>query len=155
MAKLIIRTPYDGLPPADPGVSCTAEESKTVQSHKEYCDIDKQIQLAGSGNILQGNAKTPIYGDFSEVPKDLLSQHALVQQFENDFHQHKPEIRAKFGNNPAKMAEWLQDPKNLEESYTLGLRVKPVEPTPPVDRKALLKETIREILAEANGGSAK
>lgn len=154
MAKPTIRTPYDGLPKAHPGVRCTREESKTVQSHKEYCDIDKQIQLAGSGNILQGNAKAPIYGDFSEVPKDLLSQHALVKQFEEHFHEHKPEIRGRFDNNPAKMAEYLMDPANLEESYTLGLRQKPVKQPETVDHKAILKETIREVIAESNGGSA-
>lgn len=155
MAKLTIRTPYDGLPPEDSGVRCTKEESKTLQSHKEYCDIDKQIALAGAGVLLSGRSKAPIYGDFSETPKDIHSQFQMVKQFEQDFQQHSPEVRARFRNNPSEMAAFLSDPANMEESYKLGLRVKPVVEQAPVDQKAVLKATIREVLNESNGGSAK
>lgn len=128
MAKPIIRTAYDDLPSADPGVKCNKAEGKTIQSHKEYCDIDKQIALAGAGNILLGNAKRPVYADVSELPKDLHSHFQAVKQFEADFLQHTPEVRLRFNNNPAEMAEFLVNPANNEESYTLGLRVKPVVP---------------------------
>jgi len=128
MPKPIIRTAYDDTPSVDPGVKCTKEEGKTIQSHKEYCDIDKQIMLAGAGNILLGNAKKPFYGDFSEMPQTFSEQFALVKKFEADFMQHPADVRLRFNNNPAEMAQFLANPANKEESYKLGLRQKPVDP---------------------------
>jgi len=151
MGKLpIIRTAYDDLQAtADPGVKCTKEESKTIQAHKEYCDIDKQIMLAGAGHILLGNAKTPVYADVSELPKDIHSHFQAVKQFEADFMQHTPEVRLRFDNNPAKMAEFLVNPANMEESYNLGLRVRPVKS--PAEQEAERTEAAKK---GASGASA-
>lgn len=149
----VIRTAYDGLGSNDPGVKCTKDEGKTIQSHKEFCDIDKQIALAGAGSILTGNAKTPLYGDFSQVPTSMHEAFYLSKQFEADFAKHKPEIRSRFDNNPAKMLEFLANPANLEESYALGLRVKPPKPTVPEETKP--KQNEASAAEEAAGAPKK
>lgn len=149
MAKPVIRTPYDGLGSTDAGVACTAQESKTLQSHQEYCDIEKQIKALAPGYLPGSNAKAPVYADLSDTPTSILEAHERMERFKSDFAQHSPEIRLRFDNKPTKMVEFLLDPANMEESYKLGLRKKPIVEPPPVDNKAILKETIRQVLAES------
>ena len=120
----VIRTPYDGLPSADEGIKCTAEESMTVQAHLEFCDIEKNLALAGVQGI---GGKPPVYGDMTQVPNDLHSAHEFMQRMNEDFLKHTPAVRARFENSPYKLATFLLDKANLEESYKLGLRVKPVQ----------------------------
>lgn len=69
-----------------------------------------------------------VYGDFSAPRfKDLTAAHQVVTEAREKFLQMPPELREKFENDPAKLVSYLNDPKNLAQSYELGLRVKPVE----------------------------
>lgn len=148
MATPVIRTPYDGLPSADKGVACTKKEGKTIQSHKEYCDIEKQISQLAPGALPGSNAKAPVYGDISNAPTSILEAHERMRQYELDFAQHAPNVRLRFNNKPAEMVAFLMDPANLEESYKLGLRKKPEVTVVPPDPKVELKKAIREVMAE-------
>lgn len=146
MPNPVIRTPYDGLPTHDPGIRCDKKDTKTNQSHKEYCDIHKQIAQAGAGHLLMGNAKTPVYGDFSEIPKSMHEAFAMVEKFKTEFDQIPAEVRSRFKNNPAEMAAFLQDPKNLEESYKLGLRQKPIQPDNTPDPETVFNNRVKKAM---------
>lgn len=62
-----------------------------------------------------------MYNDLSEVG-DLLSAHESIQKANAVFDSLPAKLRAKFDNQPAKLIEYLQDPKNDAEAISLGLR---------------------------------
>ena len=75
--------------------------------------------------------KTGIYADVSQVP-DLAQALETVTQAQASFDALPSDLRAKFGNSPVQMVEFLRDPKNTEEAIKLGLVNKPEEPPKPV-----------------------
>lgn len=102
--------------------------TKVEQAKKDACDINKIIKRAEKtgfiGDPLQ-KRKTPIFGDFQNVPDYQESLNRVIRM-RNEFESLPADVRAKFKNDPANVIDFLADPKNKEEAIKLGLRAKPV-----------------------------
>lgn len=105
--------------------------SMTEQAHENECDINKIVARAEKGIFPIGNAFSPIFGDFMDV--DLTKMLETTNRARTAFMTLKPEIRARFENDPAKVVEFLHDEKNADEARKLGL----LPPLTPEQVKAL------------------
>lgn len=132
---------YQDTPPDMPGADQTA---------RDQCDInfimrrfEKTGQLADL--IAQGmaNLQGRNFGDFTDMP---TFQEALdiVNHAQDQFSKLDAPVRNRFNNNPALFLDFMNDPKNAEEWYKMGLAVKKPEPpkeTTLADVVQTLKET--------------
>lgn len=71
-----------------------------IQSYGESTDIHKILERYGNGDLAALNRKTPIYGDFSEMPKTLAGYLNLFRDAENAFAQLPSSVRSEFNNSP-------------------------------------------------------
>lgn len=106
--------------------------SMTSQSMADEADINKIMARIQKGQTVLTSVGEPFYGDVSEFG-GLQEAIMKVQDAEDLFMQYPAELRSKFDNDPVKMVEFLEDPKNLDEAIKMGLaEPKPVPVTPPV-----------------------
>jgi len=136
MNKPVIRTPYND-PYEDKGLQCVtldgeAEPLLTIQSEIDNCDINILVErFAKSGVIPNGNAGTPTYGDFSELPSYQESLNVVLSA-QNAFMSLDAKIRKEFDNDPGKFLAFVDDPANADALIKMGLReAPPPAPTPP------------------------
>lgn len=96
------------------------ELSKTDQQWALECDINFIMKkFLNTGQVNHLNHKTGVYADFTEI-KDLQYAHEVVKYADEAFMTLPAEVRKKFENNPTKLLEFLQDPKNYDEGVELG-----------------------------------
>jgi len=109
-----------------PGIS-EFEESQTQQHFKNECNIHEIIERSKRGIMPDQGSRAPIFGDFSVVT-DYQSAYEALAVSEEAFLTLKPEVRARFKNDPAQLLTWLTESNNKEEAIKLGLVDAPVEP---------------------------
>lgn len=107
-------------------------EDLTVQSYKDDSDINVLMRRFGVTGQLPVAAVQPFYGDFSEAV-DYQSALDLIREANASFDALPSEVRRRFGQDPARLMEFLQDPDNRDEAIKLGLIEAPpsVASTPP------------------------
>lgn len=107
------------------------DDGMTKQSFKDECDINSIVKKALRNGLLPDGNVNPMYGDFSDV-KDYQEGLNVVRRAEMQFKSLPAHIRSKFDNDPAKLLEFVADPKNTEEMIELGLAQRivpePIEP---------------------------
>lgn len=101
------------------------DESLTKQEFKEECDVDEILRRASNGQDLSAvlNSRVAQYGDFTNIP-DFRESMDIIARANSMFMQLDWKLRERFGNDPARMMDFLQDEANLDEARKLGL-VKP------------------------------
>lgn len=128
-----IHSIYD--PPAQAGITFT-EESQAQQHFAAEADINNIMRRYQSTGVLvdplhPGTVK-PIFGDFS-VSFDFKTAQNTIIDANRRFEMLPSEIRARFGNDPGALLDFLNDKENRQEAIKLGLLDLPEEPeTPPV-----------------------
>lgn len=108
------------------------EESMTIQSAKQECDINHILRTLSPDEIalrIMQRAPHAQYGDFSNIPS-YREAFDIVQRAERLFMELPWETRERFNNDPQKMVEFLNDSKNRDEAIKLGLV------NPPKDKPA-------------------
>ena len=115
----------------------TGTESLVQQSHAEDADINVIVRRFG----LLGTMPPEVpydprhYGDMGDVP-DLGSALRVVREANERFLALPPDLRFRFGNDPAKLWDFVNDARNTDAAVELGLlkrREEPViTPAPPV-----------------------
>lgn len=106
------------------------EPSMTKQSFTKEADIDYILKkYAETGVVQHGAVGSAMYGDFQDVP---AYQEALdaVMRAQEGFDSLPAQVRTRFGNDPAKLLEFVSDDKNYEEAIKLGLVTKKPDPEP-------------------------
>lgn len=106
--------------------------SMTKQSFVAECDINnilKQFKLTGQITHINEQARTGVYADLPD-PIEFQDALSIVENAERAFASLPSVQRARWDNDPEKFLQFMQDPKNAEEIYRLGLAQKPVEPGP-------------------------
>ena len=112
--------------------------SKTNPDFAKEADINNIIDRFTKTGQLTHVAKTPmVYADQTQLPQDLQSAIHYVKYAEKTFNKLNKKLQNRF-QNPEQLAQYLEDPKNLEEAETLGIiqkRDKPddakkIEPKP-------------------------
>lgn len=95
-------------------------ESLTKQAFKEESDINNVVnRFVQTGDLPTLNDAEPNYGyapsyDFREAME-------VVQNMQENFEEIPAEIRAKFGHNPAKFLEFVENPENTSKLAAMGL----------------------------------
>lgn len=140
-----IRTRYDVHKPGyvnpDPGLNFDPKKpesrSKTLQSEKDACDLNKLMARYEETGLLTdpllGTQRKPMYGDFTGVADyhQLKIKTAAVEQA---FALLPASVRNRFDNDPQKAIDFLSDPKNDEEAIKIGLKLAPpTQPKRPAD----------------------
>lgn len=102
------------------------EPSMTKQSFKDECDVNVIMKRFERTGILP----TPIGGepryldvsavDYVEAMREVANARTLFEEL-------PARLRDRFENDPQRMLEFLEDPKNVEEGRELGL-LRPKEP---------------------------
>lgn len=99
--------------------------SLTHHSQAYETDINNMVKGAVPWSIRQ---KSPFFIDETLLPDNYEELHNLIQSAQQQFMLLPPEIRARFQNDPAKLAQALGDPRRHQELVDLGLIQG--EPTP-------------------------
>lgn len=117
-----------------PRVDTSKDGPITQQSGKEDADINVIVERAKRGALPPvGRDLAPMYGDFTDIPKDLRDCLNMAKLAEDLFMSLDARIRLRFNNDSLEMLDFLNDPANRDEAYKLGLVVKPSLPgVPPV-----------------------
>jgi len=126
------------------------EPSKTIQAAADECNINKMVARYNRTGSYHGIANQPTvrpqFGDFVDVPT-FESAHQIILEATEHFATLPSDVRDRFGNNPAKMLEFLALDTNYDEAVKLGLcDAKPEPPAPIVvevvesEGKTLLKK---------------
>lgn len=109
------------------GTDC-GDEVVTVQASKEECDINVIVKRFGLTGELPENFKMPVSGDFTFVG-DYQSAMQVMRASDQAFMQVPAELRARFGNDPQQLMDFLENVDNRDEALKLGLLQKPPEKT--------------------------
>lgn len=105
--------------------------SRTKQAFADAVNINKIVaRYKKTGMLNHVNGKTPFYGDVSEFV-DYKQAVDMVAEANALFAGMSAQIRERFGNDPAQMIAFLENPANLEEARSLGM-VAPLPVEPPV-----------------------
>lgn len=116
-------------------VSFKEVQSRTKQMFRDGTRIDNVLKRYGTAGVdsamapwlfAQGMASAPFGVDQG---RDYHSQLSAVTSVRQYFEALPSKVRARFGNDPAQMLEFLGDEKNREEAEKLGL-VKAPEKAP-------------------------
>lgn len=111
------------------------DESKTVQSFAQDCDINVLVKRFGitDGAVPPVALDPRFFGDFSDA-LDFRESWDAVRVAEERFGQLPAELRERFGNDPLRLWDFVNNPQNEEKAIELGLLAKsqPV-PAPKVD----------------------
>lgn len=110
----------------DPNALYCDEPTLTQQHLAEECDINEILRRSAISGQLPVNSKVPMYGDFTTVPKSLSEAFSMIAQANALFMALDWQVRERFKNDPQRMIEFLNDPKNHDEAIKLGLVIKPV-----------------------------
>lgn len=100
---------------------------KTDQSFVDKCNAHKIVEnsLRTGRPITHLEKRQMAFHDVSLIG-DLFQNQLKLQEAQKSFMQLHPTLRARFDNSIEKMVNFMNDPRNLEESVTLGLRTKTV-----------------------------
>lgn len=95
-------------------------ENMCDQQYVKECDINNLMRKYVM-NALPDPQKG-VYADMSEV-QDYRSALHIIKKAEDGFLALPSDVRSRFLNDPGKMIEFLQDPKNDEEAIKMQLKV--------------------------------
>jgi phage internal scaffolding protein len=101
--------------------------SLTVQSMAEDVDINVIMKRFGVTGRMPENLRPPMYGDFDEV-FDFRSANDALRNAHESFMAMPAEVRARFGNDPQMLMDFLNVEDNRVEARKLGLLVPEAAP---------------------------
>lgn len=97
-----------------------AGQGRTKQSFKDECDINTIMgRFARTGSLEHLAKRTPTYGDVQDI--DFQGAMDIVASAREMFADLPSKLRDRFGNDPGKMLEFVQDEQNRAEALSLGL----------------------------------
>ena len=120
--NVFLRTPYNYDKDAasnESGLHC--EDASLAQQHyKEECDINTILEKFNITGLLPESPLSPRYGDFTGIG-DYHTAMNRVFAAQDEFEALPAQIRARFGNDPAQLIEFLENSDNRPEAEELGL----------------------------------
>lgn len=127
-----VRSPYnyDAMAVSDETGLLCKDESLAQQHFADECDINRIVDTFTRTGELPNKALLPSnFGDFTDA-RDFHSALNSVLAAQEAFMSLSPEIRSRFGNDPARLIAFLNDEFNRPEAIKLGL-VNPYSAAPP------------------------
>lgn len=137
--KRVVRDGFSHGPDFDPGLDCSVDPdtgevlvSLTKQNFAEECDINnimRRMAVSGVDPYMDNRARGQ-FADASTVV-DFAAAMNIVIEAEYNFSTLPAVIRDRFGNDPANLLRWLDEPENRDEAIELGIVNAPPEEDPP------------------------
>lgn len=123
-------------PPSKEGVTFRGKSLTRQEFLKESLTstIIERFTRTGVLTPTVNTARIAQFGDFSEVPSDLLEAHERMRSATSIFESLPAETRAYFGNSPMQFVSFMADSANRDKAIELGLIAKAAEaakPEPP------------------------
>ena len=118
--------------------------SLTDQQYKDECSIEGIIRKYG---VIPAPDVTPMITDVSEVG-DFVECMQRVEDGLAQFAELPSSVRARFGNDPRALFDWLSKEANVDEAIKLGLMIPRVEQKSAVD---VLNEINEKLVSPAKG----
>ena len=104
------------------------ERSRTKQSFKDECDINKIMAKYQTTGVITHVAKhAPQYGFAPSL--DFQTAMNLINKANDQFADLPSQVRRRFDNNPAEFLQFCENPDNRSEMALLGL-LEPEVPNP-------------------------
>lgn len=103
-------------------------DGRTVQSGKDDADINVIVRRFGIGANAPAPLRLPEFGDFTGI-EDYQSALNQVIAGREAFDALPATVRARFGNDPGALWQFLHTPGNEDEARELGL-LEPESPAP-------------------------
>jgi phage internal scaffolding protein len=119
---VFLRTPYNYDRDAATNESALAcEEPSLAQQHfKDECDINNILRQFNITGLLPEQPLSPRYGDFTGIGDYHTALNRVIAA-QDEFDALPATIRARFGNDPAQLIEFLENSDNRPEAEELGL----------------------------------
>lgn len=127
-----LRIPYDYDTDAvsrETALHCP-EETLTRQEFKEESDINTIIMRFGIGENPIDAQKWITNVDITEAVDDYQTALNQLNAARDQFMSLPANIRSRFENDPALFVDFVSNPANADEMYSLGLAVKKSDPLP-------------------------
>lgn len=125
---------------------------RTKQEFADECDINKIVKLAESTGILAHQSlNPPTYGDFTSGESYQSAMNQLIEA-DQAFAELPSRTRERFGNDPKRLIEFLQDPESREEAVKLGLVKKPEPESPSKPPSPTAPKAEPEVPTPVTGG---
>lgn len=109
-------------------------EMLTQQSQADATDINQIMEkwLTTGTPPTHTNSMAASYGDFADIGgyQDMLNK---MKDADRRFLELPAATRARMGNDPAVLLDFIGNPENLEEAQALGILPKPKEEVKPPD----------------------
>nr|QJB21153.1 MAG: internal scaffolding protein [Microvirus sp.] len=117
---------------SDTGVIDLVETGKVdtyaqIQAWRESCDIKVILQKYINGDSSALNKNTPLFGDFTDAPTNLVEYYQTMIDAENAFNNLPVDTRAKFNHSPSEFFTSIGTDRFNE---AMGYNQTPLE-TPP------------------------
>lgn len=95
-------------------------EYTTEQHHKKECDVNEIIRKYDKTGLISHISRIEArFGDFTGA--DFKSMRDQVAKATSMFEQLPAKIKNRFGNDPANLLAFMENPENREEGIKLGL----------------------------------
>jgi len=113
------------------GISFPLEEDLAVQGDKDDADINVLVARFGIAGEMPPPRPGAAFGDFSEAHDFQSAMDALVGA-QNAFYELPARVREEFGNDPARLIQFVQSsrPSDIARAREMGL-IPPEPPAPP------------------------
>lgn len=103
-------------------------KGRVKQQFREESDVNViMARWRKTGILPSGNAKEPMYGDFSNAG-DYLEMTGKVTAAKDSFQALPAKIRSRFHHNPGELIDFMADPANEEEAIEMGVIPDPSKP---------------------------
>lgn len=99
------------------------------QCHAKGCDINNIVKQFHKTGILPENNKTPIYGDFSNIPS-TEEAFDIAHKAQEAFMLLPANLRKLIDNDPSQLSKFMLEEKNYDACVQYGLFDKKPEPEP-------------------------
>ena len=114
-AKHNMRAAYSDMPRK----SIKCEDGLTEQHHSESCDVNNILATYLKTGIIPPIDPNAKYGDLSDF--DYQSMQNQIANANSLFEQLPENVRYRFGNEPYRFLNFVQDEKNYDELVEMGL----------------------------------
>lgn len=111
---------YDVKAASDAARLVPSMPSRVKPEFAEDCDINVIVRRFGLTGQVPANVRMPLTGDFSAA-LDFHSANNLVLEARDSFDRLPGDLRKRFGFDPGRLMEFLEDPSNRAEAVSLGL----------------------------------
>lgn len=135
------------------GTDQTGEESLTEQSHKKECEINNILKKYQRTGVIEH--RNEHQGQYADIPSiSFREAQEVIATASSMFEELPSSARKKFNNDPETFLQFVQDERNHQEMYDMGLSNSAPEPAQRLAESVLVPPSGDTATAENLPGSS-